>query len=461
MRPLLVLDVVGLTPSLLRHTPRIAAVGTAGFTATLGGVLPAVTCSAQATMLTGRMPREHGIVGNGWYFRELAETWFWRQSNALVGCEEEKLWVAGRRRFGEGFRVAQMFWWFNMYAAVDIAATPRPVYAADGRKLPSIYTTPPSLKGDLQGSLGRFPLFDFWGPKAGIRSSEWIAAATRRVMERQRPSLTLSYLPHLDYDLQRFGPDSSEAVAACGEIDRVAGELIEWAMRSGHTVVVLSEYGITPVRGDLAINRTLRQAGLLAVQEVDLGWELLDAGASEAFAVVDHQLAHVYVKNRERIDEVRALLEATEGVGEVLDREALASCGLDHPRSGELVAVADADRWFSYYYWLDDAKMPDFARTVDIHRKPGYDPAELFLDPQLRFPRLAIATKLARKALGFRTLLDVIGTDASLVRGSHGRLPARPEEGPVLLASDPAFRRDTLAMTEVRDLLLDLVAAGT
>jgi predicted AlkP superfamily pyrophosphatase or phosphodiesterase len=458
MKSLLVLDVVGLTPGVLARTPRLAAVGRGGFTAALGTVLPAVTCPTQATMLTGRPAREHGIVANGWYDRDLAEVHFWKQSNRLVGCEQEKLWHAGRRRFGDSFTVAKMFWWFNMHAAVDAAVTPRPVYPADGRKLPSIYTQPAELKPDLQSALGRFPLFDFWGPRAGIRSSAWIAAATRRVMEQRQPTVTLCYLPHLDYDLQRFGPDSPEAIRACGEIDRVAGDLAEWAAGAGHTVAVVSEYGITPVRDGVHINRGLRRAGLLAVQEVDLGWELLDAGESAAFAVADHQLAHVYVKDPARVAETRAVLEATEGVAEVLDREAQADFGLDHARAGDLVAVATADRWFTYYHWLDDAKMPDFARTVDIHRKPGYDPVELFLDPTIPLPAVKIAWTLAKKKLGFRTLLDVIGTDASIVRGSHGRLPERPEDGPVFLCTDRRAARERMAMHEVRDALLDLVA---
>jgi predicted AlkP superfamily pyrophosphatase or phosphodiesterase len=458
MKSLLVIDVVGLTPGLLPHTPRLAALGQAGYTASLGTVLPAVTCPAQATMLTGRLPRDHGIVANGWYWRDLAEVLFWKQSNRLVGCEKEKLWHAGKRQHGDSFSTAKMFWWFNMHAAVDAAVTPRPVYPADGRKLPSIYTQPAELKRELQGPLGRFPLFDFWGPRAGIRSSEWIARATRQVMESRRPTVTLCYLPHLDYDLQRFGPDSPEAVRACREIDRVAGDLAEWAANAGHAVVVLSEYGISPVRDGVHLNRALRRAGLLAVQEVDLGWELLDAGESTAFAVADHQVAHVYVKDPARVADVRAVLEATDGVAEVLDREAQADHGLDHPRAGELVAVAAPDRWFTYYYWLDDVKLPDFARTVDIHRKPGYDPVELFLDPTIPLPAARIAWTLAKKKLGFRTLLDVIGTDASLVKGSHGRLPERPEDGPVFLCTDGRGARKRLAMHEVRDVLLELVA---
>jgi predicted AlkP superfamily pyrophosphatase or phosphodiesterase len=460
MHPLLVLNVVGLTPALLPHTPRLAAIGRAGFSASLGTVLPAVTCSAQATMLTGRLPRDHGIVGNGWYFRDLAEVWLWRQSNALVGCEEEKLWNAGRRRFGDEFTVAQMFWWYNMHAAVDLAATPRPIYPADGRKIPSISTEPAALKAELQGRLGRFPLFHFWGPTADILSSRWIADATRHVMETRRPTVTLCYLPHLDYDLQRFGPDSPEAARACGEIDAVAGALAEWAANAGWTVAIVSEYGIGRVSAGVDINRFLRRAGFLRVQEVDLGWELLDCGGSEAFAVADHQVAHVYVKRPERVAEVRAALESLDGVAEVLDRDAQAAFGIDHPRAGELVAVAAPDRWFTYYYWLDDARMPDFARTVDIHRKPGYDPAELLLDPTLSFPKLRIAWTLARKALGFRYLMKVIGTDAGVIRGSHGRLPDRDEDGPMFLSSSARPARDRLPMTDVRDVLLDLVATG-
>ena len=460
VKPLLVLNVVGLTPALLAHTPRLAALGRTGFTATLGAAFPAVTCTAQATMLTGRPPRDHGIVANGWYFRDLAEVWLWRQSNALVGCTQDKLWAVARRRFGPDFTVAKMFWWYNMYADVNWSVTPRPVYPADGRKVPSIYAEPPALKAELQGTLGTFPLFNFWGPTADIRSTRWIADATRKVMVEQKPTLSLCYLPHLDYDLQRYGPDSPRALRACAEVDEVAGGLAEWAANAGYTVVVLSEYGITPVRDGVHINRALRRAGLLRAQEVDLGWELLDAGASEAFAVADHQVAHVYVKRPERIAEVKALLLGLEGVDQVLDREAQADLGLDHARSGELVAVAQPDRWFTYYYWTDDARMPDFARTVDIHRKPGYDPVELLVDPTLALPKLRIALTLARKLMGFRYYMNVIGLDASLVRGSHGRLPARAADGPVFLCTDPGLRRDHLAMTDVRDVLLDLVARG-
>ena len=456
MKPLLVLDIVGLTPALLEHMPRVRAIGQDGFTAPLGTILPAVTCSAQSTMLTGTLPREHGIVANGWYFRDLAEVWLWRQSNHLV--QGKKVWHYARERFGPEFSVAKMFWWYNMYADVDIAATPRPVYPADGRKIPSIYTDPPELKDHLQGALGRFPLFNFWGPTADLKSSAWIAAATRRVIDEQRPTLTLCYLPHLDYDLQRHGPHGPEARAAAAEIDTVAADLADHARSKGYAVIVLSEYGITPASRGVHINRALRQAGLLRANKVDLGWELLDAGASAAFAVADHQIAHVYVNDPSKLAETRALLEKLDGVDRVLDADGKAEFGLDHPRSGELVAIAAPDRWFTYYYWLDDAVQPDFARSVDIHRKPGYDPVELFLDPTLAAPKVRVGLTLLKKMLGMRYYMSVIGFDDTLVGGTHGRLPERDEDGPVILSTETIGAADRVELTAVRDIMLDTLA---
>ena len=452
MQRLLVLNVVGLTPDLLAHTPRIAAVGADGFVAPMTPVLPAVTCSAQASMVTGAMPRDHGIVGNGWYFRDLSEVWLWRQSNRLV--QGEKVWDLARQRFGADFTVAKMFWWYNMYADVDWSATPRPVYPSDGRKLPSIYTDPADLKSTLQAKLGTFPLFNFWGPTADIKSSAWIAAATRDVIDTHAPSLTFCYLPHLDYDLQRCGPSGPEAVAAAREIDQVAGDLIDHARSAGYEVIVLSEYGIEPVRDGVHINRALREAGLLKVQVVDTGWELLDAGACEAFAVADHQVAHVYVRDPARVGEVKALLEKLDGVDRVLDADGKAAAGLDHERAGDLVAISEPDRWFTYYYWLDDALKPDFACTVDIHRKPGYDPVELFVDPAIAALKLKIGWTLLKKKLGFRYYMDVIPLDASLVKGSHGRLPSAPELGPVLLSTSKTGACDRMQMPNVRDVIL-------
>lgn len=451
MRRTVVLDVVGLTPALLAHAPNLKRLAERGGMRPVDTVTPAVTTTVQSSFVTGLPPSGHGAVANGWYFRDLSEIWFWRQSNRLV--QGEKLWEAARRR-DPGFTCAKLFWWYNMYSSADLSVTPRPMYPADGRKIPDIYTHPAELRDELNAKLGPFPLFRFWGPKADIVSSRWIKDCALHILRTRRPTLTLVYLPHLDYDLQKFGPDSPGIPAAVAEIDALAGEIVEAAEREGAAVVALSEYGITGVRQTAALNRVLRQAGLLAVRE-ELGRELLDAGASEAFAVCDHQLAHVYVRRPERVAEVKALLEGVPGVERVLDEDGKRAIGLDHERSGELVAISRADAWFPYYYWLDDDRAPDFARTVDIHRKPGFDPVEMFIDPALRWPKLRIARRLAQKALGMRMLMDVIPLDASLVKGSHGRPTDRAEEGPLIITSQPEhLPQGNVPATQVRDILL-------
>ncbi len=460
MQETLVILVVGLSPSLVgEHTPNLKRLADQGGLRPLTTVLPAVTCTAQSTLVTGLPPSGHGAVANGWYFRDLSEVWLWRQSNRLVGGE--KIWEAGKAR-NPDFTCAKMFWWYNMYSTADWSATPRPMYPADGRKIPDHYAHPSELRDELNAGLGMFPLFKFWGPLADISSSQWIADATRHVMDTRKPTLTLCYLPHLDYNLQRLGPDLAHPrlIKDLQEIDAVCGELIEPAERDGKRIVVVSEYGITPVTDAVHINRALREAGLIEVR-VEMGREILDPGASAAFALADHQLAHVYVQAPERIAEVKTLIEALDGIEVVLDEEGKRAHGLDHPRAGELVAVSRADRWFSYYYWLDDERAPDFARTVDIHRKPGYDPVELFLDPALSLPMLSVAWRLAKRKLGFRSLLDVISLkDTKLVKGSHGRLTDDPQDGPLVISSQPDLLPEgPVAATAFKQLVLDHVFA--
>jgi predicted AlkP superfamily pyrophosphatase or phosphodiesterase len=461
MRPLIVVNVVGLTPRLLgARTPHLARLAARVGMRPMRAILPALTCSAQSTMLTGLPPSGHGIVGNGWYFRDLGEVFLWRQSNRLVGGE--KVWEAAKRR-DPAFTCANLFWWYAMHTAADISVTPRPIYLADGRKLPDCYATPDGLRDELTRRFGAFPLFRFWGPATSIESSRWIARAALHVRATRAPTLTLIYLPHLDYDLQRHGPDGPGVAQALGEVDALCGEIIADAARDGADVIVLSEYGITPVARPVHINRALRRAGLLRVRE-ERTREQLDPVTSAAFAVADHQIAHVYLRDASRRDETAALLRDLPGVENVLDADGKRESGLDHERAGDLVAVARADSWFTWYHWLDDAKAPDFARTVEIHRKPGYDPAELFVDPAFRFPRLAVASRLARRALGFRALLDVIPLDASLVKGSHGRPTDDPRDGPLIVGADPAWLGDgDVPMAAVKDIILhhvfDRVAA--
>ncbi|MBH8565248.1 alkaline phosphatase family protein [Nostoc sp. CENA67] len=452
MQKTVVLNIVGLSPSLLgKNTPFLSSWAAKGRVIPIAPVLPAVTCSVQATYLTGKLPDEHGIVANGWYFRDECEVKFWRQSNKLV--QAAKVWEIAKS-IDPNFTCANLFWWYNMYSSVDYAITPRPMYPADGRKLPDIYTQPGDVRSQIQSDLGQFPLFNFWGPNTSIVSSQWIANSAKWIEERYSPTLSLVYLPHLDYCLQKFGHDEKEIQADLQEIDAVCGELIQYYQARNAQVIILSEYGITPVSKAVDLNRVLRANNLIAVRE-ELGRELLDFGASIAFAVADHQIAHIYVNDPAYIPKVRSILEGIAGVAQVLDEEGKKAYHLNHPRSGELVAIAQPDAWFTYYYWLDDAKAPDFARTVDIHRKPGYDPVELFLDPQLKIPQVKVAWKLLKKQLGFRYLMDVIPLDASLVRGSHGHITNSPADGPLFITQQTHLvEQNSIAATDVCSLIL-------
>ncbi len=440
MGGLLVLDVVGLTPELLHSgaMPALEAYAARHRELPLQPPLPAVTCTAQADMLFGVPAREHGAVANGWYFRELSEVWLWRQSVHLVDGEGARRSLIQDWQAASPDRpTAQVFWWWNLPGHADLTLTPRPTYWADGRKGPDVHSQPPRLRRELQAKLGDFPLFQFWGPGAGIASTRWIVEATLELMATEAPSLCLAYLPHLDYDLQRFGPDGKEARAAATALDQELARLLEAAAASDREVIVVSEYGIEGVSQAAFPNRVLREAGLLAVHPARNG-ALLDPGNSRAFAVCDHQVAHVYVRDEADRAEVARLLEATPGVDQVLQGEALAAAGLDHPRSGEMLLVAQPDWWFAYPYWSGDDQEPDFARTVDIHRKPGFDPCELFLDPSKPMLKPRILLKLLGKKLGLRTLMDVVPLDTSLVRGSHGRAPSHPLKGPLWIG--PAAR---------------------
>ena len=449
--PLLWLNVVGLSPRLLPFAPNLASLAVEGVARPLAGVVPAVTTTAQATALTGLVPSGHGVVGNGWFFRDTGEVRFWQQSNALI--QGETVYAQARRRAqrrGETFTAAKLFWWFNQGAPVDWSVTPKPWYGADGSKVFGIHGDPSDLPADLERSLGPFPFHSFWGPMAGLPATEWIADAAARVLREHRPTFTMVYLPHLDYDLQRLGPKHDAVHARVREVDAAAGRVLDAARETGTEIVAFSEYGILPVDGFERPNLELRRAGLLSVRDGPFG-ETLDTFRSRAFAVCDHQVAHVYVRDAKDCDDVASLCESLPRVARVLDQEARVSMGLEHERSGDLVLLSRPDSWFAYPYWQAESRAPDFARTVDIHRKPGYDPLELFLDPAIRWPKFRVARRLLRKKLGMRMLMDVVPLDPSLVQGSHGVLPLDAMEGAVFIAEDGAGADGVTSLTDLKD----------
>ena len=458
MNRVVVINVVGLTLSLIgEQTPFLKKWITKKSVATIKPVLPAVTCTVQATYLTGKLPGEHGIVSNGWYFKDECEVKFWKQSNKLI--QAKKIWELLKEQ-NPDFTCANMFWWYNMYSSADYSVTPRPQYHADGIKMPDCYSHPAALRDELQNELGTFPLFDFWGPRTTIKSSKWIAEASMKVEAKYHPTLTLIYLPHLDYNFQRFGNDLEKTKTDLHEIDKVCEQLISFYEKNKVEVIVLSEYGITNVNNPIHLNRTLRKNNLLAIRDEE-GLELLDAGACEAFAVTDHQVAHVYIKNKNKIEEVKQLLQKVAGVELVLASiDEKIKHGLHHERSGDIICVADKNSWFTYYYWLDDNKAPDFARIVDIHKKPGYDPVELFINPEIKMPMAKVGATLLKKKLGFRYLMDVIPLDATLVKGSHGRIPESENDWPIFIASEKISQgKTTIKATDVFELMRKAVDA--
>jgi predicted AlkP superfamily pyrophosphatase or phosphodiesterase len=452
MKRTAVINVVGLTEALIgEQTPLINAFRKRNQLAHVKPAFPALTCTAQSDYLTGTRASDHGIVANGWYNRELAEVQFWKQSNHLV--QRPKIWDE-LKRLDPSFTCAKLFWWYNMYSTADFSITPRPMYPADGRKVFDIYAWPPGVL-DVKQKLGPFPFPAFWGPAAGVdtpqttrdAASHWIAESAKWIEQRNTPTLSLIYLPHLDYNLQRIGPNTPAIANDLRDIDGIVGNLIEFLEERGVQVILLSEYGITPVNHPIHLNRHFRANGWIVVRD-ELGRELLDCGASKVFAVADHQVAHIYVREPSLLPEVRKLTESLPGIASVLSEQEKRALGIDHSRAGDLIAIADENAWFTYYYWDDDERAPDFARTVDIHRKPGYDPVELFIDPGIRNPKLYVGLRLLQKKLGFRMLMDVVPLDATLVKGSHGCRPRSNRDWPVLIAA-PEFVPADLESTDV------------
>ncbi|MFO0864648.1 MAG: alkaline phosphatase family protein [Gemmataceae bacterium] len=455
--PLIVINTVALPVRHLALAPRLSALAAKGWSRPMQEVYPAVTCTAQATMLTGELPENHGIVGNGWLFRDTMEVRFWQQSNRLV--QAEPVYTTARRRAekqGRPFRCAKLFWWFNQGADVDLSVTPKPHYGSDGDKRFDIQTSPPELADNLKKRLGSFPFPTFWGPMAGLGCTKWIAQCAAEVLKTTEggpPDLTFVYLPHLDYDTQRFGPSGCDWKRLVGELDAACAPLLDAAAAVGARVWLVNEYTHLDVDTPIYINRILAKAGLLQSRPGPFG-DQLDTFGSTAFAVCDHQLAHIYVRTADDVQRVRDIVEAMPGVGRVFSGLQRMELGLNHPRAGDLVALSKPNAWFAYPFWLDDARAPDYARTVDIHRKPGYDPCELVFDPAIRFPKLRAARRLAAKKMGFRTRFDLTPLDASLVKGSHGLRVASPQNAPVFIADGPQPPQGEIGQPFLRNLVL-------
>jgi len=418
----------GLRMRDLAHMPRLKALADAGSSRDLVPSFPSVTSPVQANMLTGQLPNRHGLIGNGFLHRERGVVELWVGRSGLFQCAT--IW---NRLAARGITSAAWMTQNIRDAAADFIVAPEPIHHADGRMDLWCYSKPEGLYQRLLTDLGHFPLMNYWGPMAGIKSTEWIVNAAMWLIQRERPRFNFVYVPHLDYAAQKFGPNSPQAATACREADEQIGRLLDGVSAlklPDVAVLVVGEYALTDVRRVIHPNRILRDAGLLRLDVRD-GREFADVGGSAAMAVVDHQFAHVYVRDPTDVDGVRGMFEGMDGIDEVLAGEERGKYRLDHPRSGEVILICEPDAWLAYYWWKDDAKAPPFARTVDIHAKPGYDPVELFVDPSTMS----------------------IPLNAGLVKGSHGAPANSPWQNSAIVSSTRGLPISAIRDTDVFGLI--------
>lgn len=434
MKRVVLLSVPGLRDRDLGNMPALTKLMAGGQKATLVPSCPAVTWPVQANMLTGKLPAQHGVIANGFFWRDQQQVEMWTAGNEKITAPQ--IWDL-LHRHDPALTSAVWFPMLSKRCGADYICMPAPVHNPDGSESLWCYTKPTELYGELRDQFGHFPLQHFWGPIANIKSTAWIADSAVHAAQRYQPRFCYLYLPHLDYAAQRTGPDSPAALAAVGELDAVIERLARGMVEAypGDEVVwlVAGEYAITPVAHVAFPNRLLRNAGLLQCREEN--GEQLDFQASAAWALVDHQISHVFVRDRDptTVRRVVELFQREAGIAEALAGDQRRKYALDHERSGDVVLISAPDSWQAYYWWLDDARAPGYARTVDIHRKPGYDPVELHFD---------FATKS-------------IPLNASLVQGSHGAPAVSAAQQTVLLASQPVLgRRTSVKDTDICGLVL-------
>ena len=398
MKKLIVLDVVALTQKHLSSglVPNISKILENGFFCPMIPTFPAVTCSVQASMTSGYYPSEHGIIANGFYDRQTKSVAFWEQYDSLV--EKPRIWNILKQK-NPNLKTAVLFFQNSLYIDADIVITPKPIHL-ENKFVMWCYSKPVGYYEELVKSIGEFDLKSYWGPFASLDSSKWIMDAAKQTIERHQPDLMFVYLPHLDYSGQKYGPDSNEFEKSLGELDSLVGQLIEFLdyhnLKDQYEIMILSEYSFENVTNSVSPNVILRDKGLLKVRTIG-GKEYLDFENSKAFAMVDHQISHVFTKKGIE-DEVKNIFIKQDGISEVLDSISKKMWNIDHPKSGELILCSDNDSWFNYFWWNDSKYSPEFASNVDIHRKPGYDPLELFLEPTT----------------------NKISQNTELVKGSHG-----------------------------------------
>lgn len=421
----IILDVVGLDVTHLssyqKKIPNISnLISQEGEFGYMKPVFPAVTSTVQSSILTGKHPDQHGIISNGIFDKVNLQPMFWEQSTRLV--QSEKIWD-NLKKNNEFIKTAMLFWQNSLYTNNDFVISPRPIHLENGKMDMWCYSKPVNYYENVMKKIGEFNLMNYWGPFSSFNSSDWVAKSVQYTIENHLPNLLFAYFPQLDYTAQKFGKTSQGVLEDLENIDNSIGSIIDTSKNAGifdqTQFLFISEYGFNDVSSAIPINRILREKGLLAIRTIKEK-EYIDFEYSTAFAMVDHQIAHVYLNSagKRALSQIKKTLEEIPGIDTVCDTETKRKLHVDHERSGDLIIISERDKWFSYYWWLDENsessksrdeamerteeridRAPTFTKTVDIHRKPGYDPLDLFLDPVKR----------------------CISTDTSLIKGSHGR----------------------------------------
>ena len=398
---IIVLDIVGLDVSHISSglIPTISDIANSGEYGYLKPVFPSVTSTVQASILSGKYPNQHGIISNGLFDKENLQPLFWEQSSKLV--QTHRIWDILKKK-NNNIKTSVLFWQNTMFADSDFVITPRPIHLENGHMDMWCYSRPPDYYEEVSQSIGEFDLYSYWGPFASFKSTEWISKSVEFTMEKHMPNLLYAYFPQLDYSSQKFGKNSNQVKDDLKKIDIVVNSIVEKIKKLGiiddTEFILFSEYGFNNVDEGISINKILREKGLLETRTIK-NKEYIDFEYSKAFALVDHQIANIYLNKPEDKSKVKKVLENIPNIEMICDDKEKQNLKIDHSRSGDLIAISNKDKWFSYYWWNDDDKAPTFAKTVDIHRKPGYDPLELFVNPQT-------------KNIPFET---------SLIKGSHGR----------------------------------------
>lgn len=410
----IVIDIVGLEEKHLnsRLLPTISALAEKGESSKMKPVFPAVTSTVQTSFLSGEYPNRHGIISNGFMDRETYNVSFWEQYNSLV--KVPRIWDIIKNK-NVDFKTAVLFWQNTLYSNSDIIITPKPIHLENEMKM-WCYSKPVGYYEKIVEQIGEFDLSSYWGPLASTLSSEWITKAAQYTIEKNKPNFMFTYIPHIDYSAQRFGKESNQVSDDLVLADSIVEKIIDTTKKSkiyeNTQFIIFSEYSFNDVNGAIPINIILRNNGLLNVRKIGEK-EYVDFEFSKAFAVVDHQIANIYLKSPQDKERIVNILKNISDIDIIITEVEKKSFNIDHERAGDIIVVANRDKWFSYYWWYEPLKAPSFARKVDIHRKPGYDPVELFFDPTTKS----------------------IPLNGKLVKGSHGRLPLQDESGPVYVSN--------------------------